>query len=110
MSGRPFRAGRAIPEWPIQAGLTLGRVWRDAAPTENQTQGNAVVGRSYPALTDNKCAHSVVISSERWPGHVRLSDLEPKFTCQVCGHRGPVNSAIKPISHNALQTDNKVLT
>jgi hypothetical protein len=37
---------------------------------------------------DYKCSHSVVIDSEPWPDHVRLSDLEPKFTCQVCGHRG----------------------
>jgi hypothetical protein len=35
---------------------------------------------------DYKCAHSVVISSELWPDHVPPSDLEPKFTCQVCGH------------------------
>jgi len=37
---------------------------------------------------DYKCAHSVIISAERWPDHVRLSDLEPKFTCKACGHRG----------------------
>jgi hypothetical protein len=37
---------------------------------------------------DYKCAHSVIISAERWPDNVRLSDLEPKFTCRACGHRG----------------------
>jgi hypothetical protein len=37
---------------------------------------------------DYKCAHSVVIETDRWPDDVRLSDLEPKFTCQACGHRG----------------------
>jgi hypothetical protein len=37
---------------------------------------------------DYKCAHSVVIDADRWPDHVRLSDLEPKFTCRACGHRG----------------------
>jgi hypothetical protein len=37
---------------------------------------------------DYKCAHSVTVSADRWPDHVRLSDLEPKFTCQACGHRG----------------------
>ena len=31
---------------------------------------------------DYKCAHSVVISAERWPDEVRLSDLETEFTCQ----------------------------
>jgi hypothetical protein len=37
---------------------------------------------------DYKCAHSTKISAERWADHVRLSDLEPLFVCQVCGHRG----------------------
>jgi hypothetical protein len=37
---------------------------------------------------DYKCAHHVEISADRWPGDVRLSDLEPLFVCQACGHRG----------------------
>jgi hypothetical protein len=37
---------------------------------------------------DYRCAHSIVIDSDRWPDYVRLSDLEPKFTFQACGHRG----------------------
>jgi hypothetical protein len=37
---------------------------------------------------DYKCAHSVVVDSDRWPDEIRLSDLEPKFTGQACGHRG----------------------
>jgi hypothetical protein len=37
---------------------------------------------------DHECAHSVIINAERWPDHVRLSDLEPKFICGACGHRG----------------------
>src|SRR5215218_8728752 len=32
---------------------------------------------------DYHCAHSVVIDSGRWGDDVRLSDLEPKFTCQL---------------------------
>jgi hypothetical protein len=36
---------------------------------------------------DYKCAHLVTIDAP-WPDHVRLSDLEPKFTCRACGHRG----------------------
>jgi len=51
---------------------------------------------------DYKCAHSVVIDSARWPDHVRLSDLEPKFACQACGHRGadirPLFEGDKPAS------------
>jgi hypothetical protein len=37
---------------------------------------------------DYRCSHSVVISADAWPDDVRLSDLEPRFTCKVCGHRG----------------------
>jgi hypothetical protein len=28
------------------------------------------------------------MNADRWPDDVRLSDLEPLFTCQACGHRG----------------------
>jgi hypothetical protein len=33
---------------------------------------------------DHKCAHAVRISADRWPDHIRLSDLEPL----LCGRRG----------------------
>jgi hypothetical protein len=38
--------------------------------------------------SDYKCSHSTTISADRWPDHVRLSDIEPLFTCQACGQRG----------------------
>ncbi len=38
--------------------------------------------------SDYRCSHSTAISGDRWPDDVRLSDLEPKFACQVCGHKG----------------------
>jgi hypothetical protein len=38
--------------------------------------------------SDYKFAHSVAISGDRWPHHIRLSDLEPLFVCQACGQRG----------------------
>lgn len=34
------------------------------------------------------CDHSIAISADQWPDDVRLSDLEPHFVCQACGHRG----------------------
>ena len=37
---------------------------------------------------DYKGAHSVVVDASRWGDDVLLSDLEPRFACQVCGHRG----------------------
>jgi hypothetical protein len=38
--------------------------------------------------SDYKCSHSIAISAEQWPDHVRLSDLEPRFVCKACGKRG----------------------
>jgi hypothetical protein len=35
--------------------------------------------------SDYHCSHSVVISADRWPDHLRLSDLETLFVCQACG-------------------------
>ena len=37
---------------------------------------------------DYHCAHHVVVDADRWSDDVRRSDLEPKFTCGACGHRG----------------------
>jgi hypothetical protein len=38
--------------------------------------------------SDYRCSHWKAISGDRWPDDVRLSDIEPRFTCQVCGRRG----------------------
>jgi len=37
---------------------------------------------------DYHCSHSIAISADRWPDEIRLSDLEARFTCKACGHRG----------------------
>ena len=37
---------------------------------------------------DHRCSHHVEISADRWPNHVRLSDIEPDFVCTACGKRG----------------------
>src|SRR5262249_29150627 len=37
---------------------------------------------------DYRCSHSIAISGDRWPGDLRLSDIEPRFICGACGHRG----------------------
>jgi len=51
--------------------------------------GEAIVRRPSPAAgSDYHCAHSVVIDAGGWGENVRLSDLVPKFICQVCGHPG----------------------
>jgi hypothetical protein len=38
--------------------------------------------------SDFRCSHWTAVSGDRWPDDVRLSDLEPRFTCQACGRRG----------------------
>ena len=37
--------------------------------------------------SDYKCSHSTAISADQWSNDVRLSDIEPRFICQACGHR-----------------------
>jgi hypothetical protein len=39
---------------------------------------------------DYKCSHWIRISADPWPDETRLSDLEDKFTCTVCGSRADV--------------------
>ena len=37
---------------------------------------------------DYRCSHSIAISGDAWPDDVKLSDIEERFTCRVCGKRG----------------------
>ena len=37
---------------------------------------------------DHRCSHHVEVNADGWPDEVRLSDIEPKFTCSKCGKRG----------------------
>jgi hypothetical protein len=48
---------------------------------------------------DYHCA--VVIDADRWPDHLRLSDLEPVFVCKVCGHRG---ADVRPLFEGRQRT------
>ena len=38
--------------------------------------------------SDYKCSHSIAISADQWPDHVRLSDLEPRLVCKACDKYG----------------------
>jgi hypothetical protein len=38
--------------------------------------------------SDYRCGHHITISGDRWADDARLSDLEPRFFCRVCGQRG----------------------
>jgi hypothetical protein len=35
-----------------------------------------------------QCSHSTAVSADEWPDDLRLSDIEERFTCSVCGKRG----------------------
>ena len=52
---------------------------------------------------DYKCSHSIAVNADRWPNHVRLSDIEQRFVCQACGKRGAdvrpdFNSRNRPVA------------
>ena len=32
---------------------------------------------------DHRCTHHTAMTADRWPDHVRLSDLEPLFVCRL---------------------------
>ena len=48
--------------------------------------------------SDFKCSHSAVIDATQWGDDVRLSDLEPKFTCKACGRHG---ADVRPLFERA---------
>jgi hypothetical protein len=37
---------------------------------------------------DHRCSHHVEANADGWADDVRLSDIEPNFTCTRCGKRG----------------------
>ena len=38
--------------------------------------------------SDYRCSHSMCLDANRWADDIRLSDIEPRFVCAACGHRG----------------------
>jgi hypothetical protein len=37
---------------------------------------------------DHRCSHVMTASVEQWPDDVRLSDVEGRYVCSMCGRRG----------------------
>jgi hypothetical protein len=56
--------------------------------TLGEMRSNGGPRRLIVYCSDFKCSHSVVVDSAPWGDDVRLSNLEPKFTCKACGRRG----------------------
>ena len=39
---------------------------------------------------DHRCTHHVEANADGWADDVRLSDIEDRFVCQVCGRSVPM--------------------
>ncbi len=52
--------------------------------------------------SDFNCSHSVVVDAAPWGDDVRLSDLEPRFTCKSCGRRG---ADVRPLFEKKREWD-----
>ena len=89
---------------PEMANSSLVRFLAElGACSEHRKSLSGKCGQSGPArlivyCSDYKCAHSVVIDAGRWGDDVRISELEPKFICRACGHRG---ADIRPLFEQA---------
>jgi hypothetical protein len=66
-----------LPPMKREQKITLGEMRSDNGPR-----------RLINYCADFKCSHSVVVDAAPWGDDVRLSDLEPRFTCKACGRRG----------------------
>jgi hypothetical protein len=72
---------------PREQKITLGEMRSDGGPH-----------RLLIYCRDYKCTHHIVIDADRWGDDVRLSDLEPRFTCNACGKRG---ADVRPLFDHA---------
>src|SRR4051794_15037523 len=48
--------------------------------------GEAFAASLSIARTTYHCSQTIALSADPWPDHVRLSDLERRFVCKVCGN------------------------
>ena len=69
----------------VEPKITLGLMRSDGGPTRL-------------IVYCPRCSHHVVVDAGRWPDHTRLSDLEPRFVCEVCGNRG---ADVRPMFESA---------
>ena len=55
---------------------------------------------------DYRCSHNITLPPayvDRWPDNIRLSDLEPRFVCKICGQRGAnIRGESEPTMRNAF--------
>ena len=41
----------------------------------------------------------VTAGADPWPDHIRLSDIEHRFVCEVCGKRGDTGGFVAAPAH-----------
>lgn len=74
------------PEWLIQAAADHCQDWAHPTRAENHLQRNARL----PCVSRDCLLQrlSKRLPADRWPDHLRLSDIEPEFVFKACGKRG----------------------
>ena len=73
---------RTLPACRIVAGMSASQKITFAEMRASGVRGLLVY------CSDYLCSHSIAISGDPWPDEMRLSDIEPRFVCSVCGKRG----------------------
>jgi hypothetical protein len=68
------RAHRHMPDRPTKIALAEMRA--------SGVRGVLVYCGNY------RCSHWSTTNVDQWPDDLRLSDLEPRFTCKACGRKG----------------------
>ena len=81
----------------------LGRLWHTFMARQQKNTLDGMRPGNGPRwlivyCSDFKCSHSVVIDAAQRDDDVRLSDLEPQFTCKACGRRG---ADVRPLFEKA---------
>lgn len=74
-----------MQEKPVQVSRKLGE--SQGRPLKI-TFGEMRVRDVVVCCQDYRCSHNDAIPADRWPDHMRFSDVEPRFVCEACGRRG----------------------
>jgi hypothetical protein len=81
--------------------VTTNAGMTQAGPAADSVLGARMMPLERPQAAvrpQRRCSHHIEISADRWPDHVRLSDIEPLFICTACDKRG---AEVRPKFSNA---------
>ena len=75
------------------------KAFGDVGAEHREIGGDVMIDQSLQCGSSAWWVHgSVVIDATQWGDDVRLSDLEPKFTCKACGRHG---ADVRPLFERA---------